>query len=159
MSLQLPWGETFVNGGDDYWSKLGPGYQQAEGDIPRFATGTPDYSTNTPFGNFGTFTPQQLADSPVVKQLQGKKPVNQWQMYGGGANTMTLPGTNTQLPGAFNVTDFMANAPSARKMTQSLYETPRSMGGLGLHWEDILQASERAAPIGARLPMAQYGYG
>lgn len=157
MNVTLPWGATSVDPSAGYWGGK-QGYRQEQGTLPAFAGGTDGYDTNTAFGNFGTFTPEQLAQTPVVRQLAGQAPVNQWQHYGGGPETMTLPGTNTRLPGTFNVTDFLRMSPSARGMAQSLYETPRAMGGLGLSWSDIAQASQRAAPVGAYTGMPRYGY-
>lgn len=150
--MGTPYGNVYTDPGDSYWSRLPDGYNQQKGRLPAFAFGT-----DTVFGNFGTFSPQQLVDSPLVKKLTGGQDVDLWQRYGGNG-TMTLPGTQQNLPGTINMAAFARMAPSERGMTQALYETPRAMGGLGLDWNDILQASTRAAPLGARFSNAGYGY-
>lgn len=151
--MGTPFGQVYTNPADSYWSRLPDGYNQERGRLPAFATGTPD----TVFGNFGTFTPQQLVDSPLVRKLTGQQGADLWQQYGGNG-TMTLPGTSTNLPNTINMATFARMSPSERGMTQGLYETPRAMGGLGLDWADILQASQRAAPLGARFSNAGYGF-
>lgn len=150
--VNLDRGRAFVNPQDNYWGQIPEG-TRLSGRLPRFAAGT---FGDTPFGNFGTFTPDQLAESPVVKQLQGQGgDVPLWTSYAGD---MRLPGTQSALPLTFNVADFSRMSPSARKMAQGLYETPRALGGLGMDWEDVLQASTRAAPLGARHAWAGYGW-
>ena len=151
--MGTPFGQVYTDPADSYWSRLPDGYAQQRGNLPAFANGTPD----TVFGNFGRFTPQQLVDSPLVRKLTGQQDTDLWQHYGGNG-TMTLPGTQQNLPNTINMATFARMAPSERGMTQGLYETPRSMGGLGLDWGDILQASQRAAPLGARFSNASYGF-
>lgn len=155
MPINTPGGQVMVNGGDQYWNRF-PAGAQTGARLPAFATGTPAFSTDTAFGSFDRFTPQQIAGTPVVRKLQGAMPTNQWQGMGAGATT--LPGSGAVLPGTFNFNDYSMMAPSERLQTQGLYETPRSQGGLGLDWNDIYQASQRAAPIGQRFGLAGYGW-
>lgn len=153
--MGTPFGDIYTNPNDSYWGRLPGDFSQTQGRLPAFATGT--FSTDTPFGDFGTFTPDQLAQSPLVKKLNGQSPSSLWQHFG-GADTMTIPGTQTRLPNTINMASFARMAPSERAMTEGIYSTPRSMGGLGLSWDDIMNASMRAAPIGARFSSAGYGY-
>lgn len=125
-------------------------------DVPR---PTPTYAGGAGFsgGTANTaYSPQDIANLPVVKQATGQERVSRFGGFGGDT---TIPGTGTKLPSGaeFRIDQYADMLPSSRALLESIVSTPREMGGLGLDFQDYLESSRRAAPIGRRFGPAAYG--
>ena len=57
----------------------------------------------------------------------------------------------------FRIDQYADMLPSSRALLESIVSTPREMGGLGLDFQDYLESSRRAAPIGRRFGPSAYG--
>ena len=103
-----------------------------------------------------SYTPQDIAGTPVVRQATGQE---QTPRFGAFAGDTTIPGTDTKLPSGaeFRIDQYADMLPSSRALLESIVSTPREMGGLGLDFQDWIESSRRAAPIGRRFGPSAYG--
>ena len=131
--------------------------------MPRMASGgvvnPPSYAGGAGMSGGTTntaYTPQDIANTPVVKQATGQENVSR---FGAFAGDTSIPGTDTKLPSGaeFRIDSYADMLPSSRALLESIVSTPREMGGLGLDFGDYLESSRRAAPIGRRFGPAAYG--
>ena len=110
------------------------------------------------FGETGNviYSPEQIAGMPTVQKFTGGQEA---APFGTTRLNMQIPGTDTSLPMGHhaNVRTYNALAPSERQTLQSVIETPRQQGGLGLIFGDWLHSAMQAAPTGRSFGPAGYG--
>jgi len=119
--------------------------------LPKAASGgTYGADLSSPTFTFNTYKPQDLGNQPFYKKLTGATPSREFGSFGA-----TIDNPQLGIYGApFNISLQRYNqlAPSEQAQTQSLYSQ-----GLGVNWDDILNAARRGAPNGRYSQVAYYG--
>lgn len=117
--------------------------------LPKHATGTVTdpgfYGVDDPNKmQFLQYDPSVIGSMPVMDTLR-RGQVRGGKTFGGfGGNTLSNPGLGiTDAPTQVNLQGIRDLDPSARDMTQSIYEQ-----GLKVDFRDLLERARRAAPIG-----------
>lgn len=101
------------------------------------------------------YSPEEIAGMPVLQKIAGQMDPRQFGST--GLNT-TVPGTDFALPQGHraNVRTLMSLRPSEMDTLGSVIETPREMGGLGMHFGDWLHDAAQAAPMGRSFGPSAY---
>lgn len=95
--------------------------------------------------SYQTYSQTDIGRLPTIQKLIGTSGSS---AFGATGFDTVLPGTNVDLGSGINIARYADLAPSERSLAQNLYETPREFGGLGLDFNDVLERSRRAAPVG-----------
>ena len=167
---RVPEREISNQAGQVYGSPSMQGYNDAADAIVRRAVNMREYGTETPTPgmqpirrmsgggtfrvpgfNTRTYTPEEFANMPAVRQLTGDLPTPEFQGLG-----KPLMFGGRELPSLLNLQSWRDMDPTTQQIIAGIYETPEDMGGLGMSFADILKRSANATPFGKTFGPASY---
>lgn len=108
------------------------------------------YGAGNPYRfQFAQYDPATLGNQPFIQKLRGTREATP---FGGFGATLSNPSLGiTNMPWAINYKTLLNMNPSEQKQAESLYSQ-----GLNVDFNDVVEQSRRAAPIGARFGVAGY---